>query len=302
MCRRTGASSVAARRAAHWGVRMPVAHSEEYFDLTLASGRVKCRRIGAEDAPMTLLVHGLSAHMHGFDRVAERLASPSRQLIAMDLRGRGDSEITPEGSYGLAAHCRDVLEIASKLGAERFDMVGWSMGALTGILAANRTPERLRRLVLIDHAGAMDPGPVDKILKGFARLDMVVENRADYVAAIRAAGAISAWTPFWEHYFDYELGPFGKGFKPRTSHAACLEDLDDTSRHDWPSLCPGVKALTLLLRCENPIGGGFIVPESVRDAIRRAIPLIRVVEDASDHYTVMTSEPAARAMRAFLDG
>ena len=33
---------------------------------------------------------------------------------------------------------------------------------------------------------------------------------------MRAAGAISAWSPFWERYFDYELGPFDEGFKPTT--------------------------------------------------------------------------------------
>jgi pimeloyl-ACP methyl ester carboxylesterase len=280
---------------------MPVTRSEDLFDLTLPSGRVKCRRIGAEDQPLTVLVHGLSAHMHGFDQVAERLASPGRCLVMIDLRGRGRSEITASGSYGLDSHCSDVLEVASRRGAERFDLVGWSMGALIGILAANRAPGRIRRLVLIDHAGRMDPEAVGKIVKGLMRLDMVVETRADYVAAIRAAGAISAWTPFWERYFDYELGPFDEGFKPTTSRAACLEDLEDTQRRDWPSLWSGVKAPALLVRCQNPLGGGFIVPESVRDAIKRAIPLIRVVEDSSDHYTVMTSEPAARAMRAFLD-
>ena len=280
---------------------MSAARPEELFDLTLASGRVRYRRSGAEDGSAALLVPGLSAHMHGFDHVADRLAATGRRIVAMDLRGRGRSEITPAGSYGLEAHCHDLLDIASLLGAERFDWVGWSMGALIGILAANRAPERIRRLILIDHAGAMDAGPVERIVKGLTRLDVVVEAKGDYVQAIRAAGAVSSWSPFWERYFEYELGPVEGGFKPTTSRAACLEDLGDTARHDWPSLWTGVKAPTLLVRCLAPLGGGFIVPENVRNAIRRAIPLMRVVEDASDHYTVMTSDAASAAMRAFLD-
>ena len=108
------------------------------------SGRVRYRRSGAEDGSAALLVPGLSAHMHGFDHVADRLAATGRRIVAMDLRGRGRSEITPAGSYGLEAHCHDLLDIASLLGAERFDWVGWSMGAFAGV-PAQRTRRKSRR-------------------------------------------------------------------------------------------------------------------------------------------------------------
>jgi pimeloyl-ACP methyl ester carboxylesterase len=102
-------------------------------------------------------VHGLSANMHAFDYLAERLAGEDRQLVAFDLRGRGRSETTPSGSYGLAAHARDALEMADRFGAERFDFVGWSLGALIGLTAAGMAGERLRTLTLIDHCGTVDP-------------------------------------------------------------------------------------------------------------------------------------------------
>lgn len=121
------------------------------FDLTLRSGSVHAQRFGPADAPLALCVHGLSANMHAFDHLAERIAGEDRQVVAFDLRGRGRSDVTPPGSYGLTAHAADVLEVATLLGADRFDLVGWSLGALVGIGAAGVAAERLRSLTLIDH-------------------------------------------------------------------------------------------------------------------------------------------------------
>lgn len=272
------------------------------FDLKLTSGRVRARRIGPPKTPLILLVHGLSAHLHAFDDIVEALAAPDRQLVALDLRGRGRSEITPAGTYGLDAHCRDLLEAATQLEADQFDLAGWSMGAMIGIGIANRAPQRLRRLVLIDAAGGdkIDPGALDKVTKGLARLEMVVERRSDYIQAIKAASGISPWTPFWDRYFEYELGAHGRGWKPTTSKSACVEDLSGRLDHDWRVLWNGITMPALLVRCLLPTGGGFVVSESVRDEMRRAVPGMKIVEVASDHYTVMNSPAAADAIREFL--
>jgi len=278
------------------------AFTEQDFDLRLTSGRVRARRIGSPKAPLVLLVHGLSAHLHAFDDIVDILTAPDRQLVALDLRGRGRSEITPAGTYGLDAHCRDVLEAATLLEADQFDLVGWSMGAMIGICIANSAPERLRRLVLIDAAGGdkIDPGAVDKVAKGLARLEMVVEQRSDYVQALKTASGISPWTPFWDRYFEYELGPHGRGWKPTNSKSACVEDLNGRLGHDSPVLWKGITMPALLVRCLLPIGGGFVVSESARDEIRRAVPGMKIVEVVSDHYTVMNSRAAADAVKEFL--
>ena len=66
----------------------------EDFDIPLGSGRLRVRRWGAADAPAVVCVPGLSANLCGFDRLAERLAGDTLQLVAIDLRGRGRSEVT----------------------------------------------------------------------------------------------------------------------------------------------------------------------------------------------------------------
>lgn len=274
---------------------------DEEFDLKLSSGRIHARRVGAPDAPLVLCVHGLSGHLHSFDFIAERLASDQRQIVAIDLRGRGRSDITPPGSYGLESHERDVLEAANLLGAARFDLVGWSMGALIGIGIARRAPQRLRRLALIDHAGHMDAAAVALIERSLARLDAVVSRPDLYIAAIRAAGTIRPWSAFWDRYYGYELGAHGDKVKPTTSRTACAEDLAEAVRHDWRAYWKSIAMPALLVRCLAPTGGGYIVPEAERDALLQAVPQLRLVEVASDHFMVMVDEDAARAIRELLD-
>ena len=86
----------------------------EDFDIPLGSGRLRVRRWGAADAPAVVCVPGLSANLSGFDRLAERLAGETLQLVAIDLRGRGRSEVTGAGTYGWRNHARDVLGIAER--------------------------------------------------------------------------------------------------------------------------------------------------------------------------------------------
>ena len=270
------------------------------IDLHLRSGRVQAVRTGSPDAPLVIFLHGLSAHLHSFDDIVAHLADQNLQLLAVDLRGRGRSEITPAGTYGIDAHSRDVLEIADQLGADQFDVIGWSMGALIGIGVASRARHRVRKLVLIDHAGKMDDSPVAKIIQGLNRLDVEVDQPANYVDAIRLAGSITPWTPFWDNYYHYELGPLQQGYKPTTSKAACLEDLQDLLAVDFNALWKNLCMPTLLIRCLKPVADGFIVPASERDAIRAAVPTIQIEEFEFDHYKIMESAEALRAIKSFL--
>jgi pimeloyl-ACP methyl ester carboxylesterase len=273
----------------------------EEFDLTLSGGMLHAGRWGTPGAPLTLCVHGLSANLHAFDFLAERLAGPYRQVVAIDLRGRGRSEITPPGTYGLAAHAEDVLEVATALGADRFDYVGWSLGALIGITAAGIAAERLRTLTLIDHCGREDPAAYAAVRQGLDRLDAVVDRPDEYVGRIRDAGVVTPWNEYWTRIYTYELGPLGARFTPRTNKAACLEDLDapdrDRVRDSWPK----ITMPALLVRATVPLNGSDVVPVADRDALRATASDLRVVELPSNHFGVMTDPGTATAVAALLD-
>lgn len=61
------------------------------------------------------------------------------------------------GTYGWDGHAADVLAASSRIGFERFALVGHSMGALVGLVVARRAPQRLRAVVLIDAVTTPDP-------------------------------------------------------------------------------------------------------------------------------------------------
>ncbi len=274
--------------------------AESVFDLNLSRGRVRVRSQGSANAPVLLCVHGISAHMHAFDMLLPGLVAAGYRVITMDLRGRGRSEITGAGSYGLDQHVSDVLEIADRMEAERFDMVGWSMGALIGIGVANRASARLRSLVLIDHGGPMSPAALAAVEGGFNRLDAVVAEPQVYLDAVKSGGLIVSWSGFWDAYYRYELGPHEGGFRATTSKAACMEDLRDFKSQPWESLWHGLTMPTLLLRCRADMAGAYIVDEAVGPAMARVVPHLSLVEVESNHFTVMVDPEAARAIGAHL--
>src|SRR5690349_24057946 len=96
-------------------------------DLRLPSGSLRALRVGPGGGAPVLCVPGLSANARSFDRIAAALAGAGRDVIALDLRGRGFSPATAPGTHGWLHHAEDVLEVATQLGAERFDLVGHSM-------------------------------------------------------------------------------------------------------------------------------------------------------------------------------
>ncbi|MGH3922672.1 MAG: alpha/beta fold hydrolase [Pseudonocardiaceae bacterium] len=272
----------------------------EAFDLTASSGVLHAQRWGPADAPLTLCVHGLSANLHAFDYLAERLAGPERQVVAFDLRGRGRSETTAPGSYGLSAHADDVLETATALGADHFDLIGWSLGALIGITVAGVAAGRMRTLTLIDHCNREELAAYTAVRQGLNRLDAVVNRPEDYLAAIRAAGLATPWNSYWERFYAYELGPVGDRFSPITDKTAGVEDLDSPGRDQVAATWPKITMPALLIRATVGIGGGLTVPESDRDAIQQAVPTLRVVELDRNHFGIMTDDRSVAAISQLL--
>ncbi|MEY2459785.1 MAG: hypothetical protein QOG30_1615, partial [Acidimicrobiaceae bacterium] len=131
--------------------------------------------------------------MKNFDFVGERLGGDALQLVALDLRGRGNSETTPPGSYGWENHALDVFAVADALGFEQFSLVGQSMGGSVAIKAAELNGSRLDAVVLIDVAGRVDRGVGAVIASVMSRIDEVYDSVERYVDAVRAEGLVAPW-------------------------------------------------------------------------------------------------------------
>jgi 3-oxoadipate enol-lactonase len=278
-------------------------------DIRLESGRLRVRRWGAADAPAVVCVPGLSANLCGFDRLAERLAGDTLQLVAIDLRGRGRSEVTGPGTYGWRNHARDVLGIADAVQAPSFAVIGQSSGAAIAMTCAQLEPSRVQRLVLVDLAGSFDQRAAVPVLASVSRLGTVYPSAQAAIALIKQIGIIPVWDQYWDRYFTYELREVDGGVMSASDRGAVLEDLGYGNAMYWPDpeapihmMWDAITMPVLVLRAGREImpGFGFILPAAEAQRFAAAVPSARVVDIDANHYTITTHDDSIAAIGAFL--
>jgi len=82
---------------------------------------------GNAAAPPLILVHGGLDHCRNWDAIAREL-QPHFHVVALDLRGHGDSEWARGSSYSLADHVYDLARLVRFAGLQDAAIVGHSMG------------------------------------------------------------------------------------------------------------------------------------------------------------------------------
>lgn len=104
------------------------------------------------DGPLIVFVHGLEGSALNWDLIAPELTKNHR-VIAPDLSGFG---YTPphDGGSSVEYNAEVVRGVIDHFGG-RATLIGNSMGALVALIAADRYPERVTSLVLIDTAAPM---------------------------------------------------------------------------------------------------------------------------------------------------
>ena len=111
---------------------------------------------GNQGKPVMLLLHGLRGHCHAWDDVSARFCG-DYQVLALDQRGRGETDWAPRGDYSTDAFAADLEEFCYTLGIEKFTLIGHSMGGRNSIAFAGRNPGMLDKLVIVDIGPDIDP-------------------------------------------------------------------------------------------------------------------------------------------------
>src|SRR5262249_62076533 len=145
----------------------------EFSERFFRSGtlRIPFRDWGDPALPPLVIVHGLRDHSHSFDDLARGLLDRFH-VLALDLRGHGDSETTPYYAFG--HFVLDLHNLVRALRLQRPILVGHSMGGEIVTRLAGAFPDLPSRVVLIEGLG---PPPQDMekerqwTIDGFARID-----------------------------------------------------------------------------------------------------------------------------------
>lgn len=120
------------------------------------------------------------------------ILSPQYRTLAMDHRGWGDSD-KPEEGYHLANLAADVEGVITRLGLQRYILVGHSMGGKVAQLVASHRPQGLEGLILV----APSP-PVPMRLSGEERTVLKSaylcrESVNDVIDHVLTAKKLSTW-------------------------------------------------------------------------------------------------------------
>lgn len=106
---------------------------------------VACDRVGAGD--VVILVHGLGFRKKHWQHQMEALVDAGYTAVSFDLRGFGDSPL-PDFPYDMARLASDLDAVRGHVNADRFHMVGHSLGGMVAVEYALTHPDRLVSLTL----------------------------------------------------------------------------------------------------------------------------------------------------------
>jgi len=143
-----------------------------------------------EGVPL-LLVHGFGHHAHVWDDLAPALA-PYYRVLALDLRGHGDSGRDPAGRYDPETLVRDLDAATQSLGIDRLVLVGHSLGGRVAMRFAAAHPDRMAGLVVVDAGPELDWRGVLKIRDETARTPESFASVAEYERLLARALPMAA--------------------------------------------------------------------------------------------------------------
>jgi len=148
--------------------RAPGPTSHTYFSQRLRLHYVNWGNPGGR--PL-LLVHGGRDHCRNWDWTAGAFRD-EWHVIAPDLRGHGDSQWSPDGSYTMAGYVYDLAQLIHQQRLAPVTIIAHSLGGAIALRYAGIYPETVARLVAIEGLGP-PPGAIA------ALRDVPIETRMD---------------------------------------------------------------------------------------------------------------------------
>lgn len=143
---------------------------------------------GEGSAPPVLLLHGAGQTRHSWRTTGSVLAAQGWHVIALDLRGHGDSDRSLAGDYRLEDFAADVAAVSRALPTPPV-LVGASLGGLAALAAVARVAVPARALVLVDISVEVEQEGSNRIRR------FMTAHTNGFPSLEAAAAAIAAFDP-----------------------------------------------------------------------------------------------------------
>jgi lipase len=286
-------------------VTIPVFIPETKFEVPVKGGTLALFRYGPAGGIPVLLIHGVTSSNRAWQFFAQTLIARGYSPLAVDLRGRGDSNSLP-GPFGMSTHAEDMLAVVDYLEIPKIEVIGHSMGAFVALALVGKYPTRVSRTTLID-GGIPLPLPagmtVAQVLPfvlgpALARLAMTFESKEIYRDFWKANPALaSGWGPALDEYADYDLRGIAPEMRPSSNPKAVEEDSADLFESDLINTSlKGLSDEVLLIRAERGLQNEPtpLYPLPVLEPALLNYPKIKVTTIAdTNHYSIVLSEEGA---------
>lgn len=237
-----------------------------------------------------LLLHGGLGSIDMFGSVLTKLAE-SRRVLAVDLQGHGRTALGKR-PFKLESMADDLAALTKKLGYDKVDVLGYSLGGGVALRLAIQHPQSVRRLALVS--------------TGFSEDGFYAEMRAQQTQVSGKLAPMMKDTPMYRSYMAVAPVP---GDFPRL-----LDALGDhmRKRYDWSAEIKKLGMPVLLVygdsdmyRPEHEIQFFQLLGGGLRDAgwNRETMSKNRlaIVPDAT-HYDIFLSPQLVPTTLPFLNG
>jgi pimeloyl-ACP methyl ester carboxylesterase len=149
-----------------------MAFKDIYYDSPDLAGLHARDYAGGAGMPV-LCLPGLTRNVRDFERLAERLQS-GRRVIVAEQRGRGLSAYDPKPeNYHPGTYSGDMLALLNHLGLAKVAIIGTSLGGLMAMIMSATWPDRFSGILINDVGPEVAPEGIDKIRTYIDRVPQV---------------------------------------------------------------------------------------------------------------------------------
>jgi pimeloyl-ACP methyl ester carboxylesterase len=129
--------------------------------ISLPGGELEVVERGPRNGSPIVLIHCFTCAINWWDGMIPLLAREHR-VVAVDLLGHGGSE-KPSSGYSIPQQADLVAAALGRLGVRDAEVVGHSLGGTVAVALAERSPELVNRVVIIDTGPTHEEGDLGLI-------------------------------------------------------------------------------------------------------------------------------------------